>query len=720
MNHQIYSEEGRVKRASKGIYTLIFIVSVIFGLSSAYFSFSRLTYANLTTYQKFNYWSFKASAWRSLVRFKTGNYALLTYVTAEPKTKRELEFLWTENEMELDLDEDGSVALDQYKRPLFHIKIPASSPPRKSRYEVTARENRVVYELLKNNVYQFEYYELFYLPVSIGFGVFLFSLLAGSALMSQNTRRKLKGVFKRGMRLHPIRQYQKLNRKADGLYISVVPPDGSVSLIARMLIGAKEFLTGRDHCHQLRIPRSEENKGTLILGDSGTGKSLLLHQIVDYARAEQNEPGVCYDPAAEFVQSHYREGQDIILNPLDERFPNWQLRDEIRSVADLDLIAESFFPSKGLRDGNSKFFNEAAQDVFKLILARQPSNEEIVKIISDPKAIDAIVRGTEVSYKIDPKAGSQRAAVLGSLAAVNNALRTIPPARSGRKNFSLTSWAGGNKRDSWLFLTMNSASRDTTRPLISAMLNILMRRLMSIPEEGRKNDAWWFVADELHTLNSLSALPEFVAECRKHGIRYVLGTQSKFQLLAQYGDEARMILAQPKLKIFYRCNEPEGAGWVSQIIGEQEINRTQVSESMPVNMQGRNTISLHNVTENRILLTREQIMSLPDLHAVWKFGDAVVPFKLLYRQRQRRTAGFVPRLLRKENLEPIQTRSTAATEINFPDGGNSGLTNNPKVGLNVSTSSADNFPSQTDDGDQNNGSRQKLPEDFSNDIKLDF
>lgn len=551
--------------------------------------------------------------------------------------------------------------------------------------------------------------------------IFVAMFGTGCSILNAGIRKRLKSIFNRGMRLHSVEEYHKLAKKADGFYISVLDPQIKTEKSFGFRSRSRQIDDRNAKVYKLRISRQEESKGTLLLGDSGTGKSLLLHQVIDYARGERKEPGVCYDPASEFVQFHYRADRDFILNPLDERFPNWELRNEIRNASDLDLIAESFFPSKFIRDNTTKFFNQAAQDVFKLILAKKTTNQEIVDIISSPERIDEVVKGTEIAHKIDSEAKPQRAGVLASLADVGKVLRLIPPTQPGRKNFSFTGWASGKKRNSWLFLTMSSDSRDSLRPFVSAMLNILMRRLMSIPQARRENDAWWFIADELHTLNSLSALPDFVAECRKHGIRYFLGTQSKFQITEQYGEGARAILAQSKLKIFFRSNESDSAQWVSQNTGSQETTRTQVSASLPTDMQGRDSVSFQNVTDNYVLFTKEQIMSLPDLHAVWRFGDAAVPFKLCYINRKIRHPDFIP--LPIETPAPTQPQ----TKVQKPSPVETDVYPPPKAVrisnlIEVDTKHSDSakpMPGETGEPKTNNSSHQEPP-DYSNEIRLDF
>ena len=86
--------------------------------------------------------------------------------------------------------------------------------------------------------------------------------------------------------------------------------------------------------------------------------------------------------------------------------------------------------------------------------------------------------------------------------------------------------------------------------------------------------------------------------------------------------------AAPRLKLFYRCGEPESARWVSDTIGEVEIEKPKIGTTASVEDRGRDSLNYSTVVEHRPVVSKEEIMSLPDLHGYWKYGDAVVPFRL--------------------------------------------------------------------------------------------
>jgi hypothetical protein len=123
----------------------------------------------------------------------------------------------------------------------------------------------------------------------------------------------------------------------------------------------------------------------------------------------------------------------------------------------------------------------------------------------------------------------------------------------------------------------------------------------------------------------------------------VLGTQNKAQFEEHYGRGAATMLASSHTKIFFRCNEPESARWVSEMIGEEEKERPRIGTTATVQANGRDSINYSTFTERRSVVSKEQIMSLPNLHGYWKYGDSVVPFRIEPIDRPKVASSFIPR-----------------------------------------------------------------------------
>src|SRR5260370_18325547 len=136
------------------------------------------------------------------------------------------------------------------------------------------------------------------------------------------------------------------------------------------------------------------------------------------------------------------------------------------------------------------------------------------------------------------------------------------------------------------------------------------------------------IIDEVHALKHLPILKSTLVEARKYGVKMVLGTQNKAQFEEHYGHGAATMLASSHTKILFRCNEPESARWVSEMIGEEEKERPRIGTTATVQANGRDAINYSTFTEQRSVVSKEQIMALPHLSRYWKHPDSLAPFPL--------------------------------------------------------------------------------------------
>ncbi len=73
----------------------------------------------------------------------------------------------------------------------------------------------------------------------------------------------------------------------------------------------------KDLSRWARVPREREAMHFLIVGDSGTGKSAAIRQLLSQVW-ERGEAAIVYDPAMEYLPQFYNEARgDVILNPME-------------------------------------------------------------------------------------------------------------------------------------------------------------------------------------------------------------------------------------------------------------------------------------------------------------------------------------------------------------------------------------------------------------------
>jgi hypothetical protein len=382
----------------------------------------------------------------------------------------------------------------------------------------------------------------------------------------------------------------------------------------------------------LRIPRAAENKHILTVGDTGAGKSTIIRQILVQV-AERGHSAIVYDPACEFVQQFYDERRgDIVLNPLDARCPYWSPSDELRRKAEAKAIAVSLFQPAGM---TNRFFVESPQKIFAHLLSFLPTPTQLVEWMSHPQEIDRRVKGTELAALIDVKAPNQRTGVLGSLNMVADSFRLLPKTEETTSTWTATKWA--DERRGWIFITSRPALRDALLPLISLWLDLLVLRLLTEPHPHQRPA--WFVIDELASLQRLPQLHTAITENRKSNNPIILGFQGRSQLEARYGNDAEAMLSQPATKIFLRTSEPRAAKWVSEAIGEVEIERLRETH-FDGTRAGKN-FALDRQTEP--LVMPSEISGMDDLRAYLKYGNYVARFSFPYIELESKQQAFMER-----------------------------------------------------------------------------
>ena len=407
----------------------------------------------------------------------------------------------------------------------------------------------------------------------------------------------------------------------------------------------------------MRIPLAAEAQHFEIIGDTGSGKTTLILQMLRQIQA-RGESAIIYDPACEYIQRFYdAERGDIVLNPLDARCPYWGPSEELRRKAEAKAIAASLYQPTS--DKKGEFFTETPQKLFAHLLTFGPTPQELVQWMSDPAEIDKRVADTELASILSKGAQQQRGGVLASLGLIADSLRMLPTKAQAETTWSATEWS--EKRKGWIFITSKAAEREALRPLHSLWIDLLVLRLLNTPRAEQR--AVWFVLDELASLQRLPQLHTAITENRKSKNPLVLGFQGKAQLEVIYGHMAEVMLSQPATKIFLKTTEPKAAEWVSKAIGQVEIER--MKETHYDGTRAGKNFSLDRQTEP--LVMDSEVSGLADKHAFLKLGNNVARFSFVYSNMPIIAEDFVPRAIEDDELSfdprtltPLRKRRPAA------------------------------------------------------------
>src|SRR5260370_24402251 len=261
---------------------------------------------------------------------------------------------------------------------------------------------------------------------------------------------------------------------------------------------------------------------------------------------------------------------------------------------------------------------------------------------------------------INPQSLDQRKGVLGSLNRVGDGLSLLTAENEANGCWNTVEWS--KTRTRWLFFPSTNMTRDRLMPLVSLWFDLLVMRTQDegAEDEERKLRRVWFILDEAAILQKLPKLHDAVTRNRKTNNPIVLGFQGRSQLQKHYGLDAEVMFSQPGTKIFLRTSEPETAKWISDTIGEVEIE--QLRESRWQEPWRRSRRSKNYQLERRIepLVLASQITGLEDRRGYLKSGNAVVQLSFSYVDLPKVQPALIARVPEVSPEEPPKTAAAVA------------------------------------------------------------
>lgn len=469
----------------------------------------------------------------------------------------------------------------------------------------------------------------------IGFGACLVLLVAGGARLDRTHNREARnGRRLRGPGLISRWRFN-WRTKGNGLRFRL---DNRRNLL--------EWLQRGDSGSCLRIRRDREAHHIQIAGDTGSGKSTLVRDVL-YQVEERGEIAIIFDPDREYIQEFFDEKRgDWVLNPKDDRCPYWPIGAEADDEAEATPIANGFFPEEPTVQ---KFFLNHTRAIFAYLLASyRPTVNELAYWMAHPEEIDKRVKGTEHAHTLTANAAPQRAGILGSLNEAGKPLRMMPTHSEGRRIWTVRQWA--KERKGWIFITSTPDTIDALRPLQSLWLDMLILKLQA--NERKLNQARvWMILDELASLNALPQLHTALTKQRKSDNPIVLGFQGMSQLDALYGKKAETILSQAYTNIVLRTREPRAAKHLSELMGKAQLERVRESKPARWFQRRHRTYSTERVVDPVVM--ESEIQGLEDLTGYFVQQDKIVAIRFHPRRKRTRAADLVERVIPRVEHRPL-------------------------------------------------------------------
>ena len=110
------------------------------------------------------------------------------------------------------------------------------------------------------------------------------------------------------------------------------------------------------------------------------------------------------------------------------------------------------------------------------------------------------------------------------------------------------------------------------------------------------------------------------------------------------------MLSQPATKVFFRTSEPRAAKWISEAIGEIEVERLKESHSMGL-LRSKKSYAMEIATKPLVMAS--EVAGLDSHRAYIKQENRVVPVRFRLAKKRKRQPEFIER--KREKPAPRKT-----------------------------------------------------------------
>ena len=389
-------------------------------------------------------------------------------------------------------------------------------------------------------------------------------------------------------------------------------------------------------------PKGAERFHTIVSGTTGSGKTVLISDLVEQIRA-RGERCLIYDKMGSYTETFFDPRRDVLLNPLDGRAPRWSPFLEARTARDFDTMADALIPRQ--KDAADPFWITAARQLFShgaavLWQRGETRNRVLVDHLlkTELSALAEAMEGTVAQSIVDPANPKTALSVRAMLTANIGAIEVLPDEGDP---FSIRKWIEREDGRGCLFLTSRGDQHASLRGLISTWLEIAVNALLSLPRDDARRV--WVILDELPTLHQLPSLKSGLAESRQFGGCFVLGVQVFSALRDLYGrDGATTISGLCGTRVVLAAPDKDTSEWSAASLGRVELETLSEGVSYETPREG---VTLSTRREERPLVLPSEVSRLENLSGYIKLPGPwpVARIRLKYRKRDIVAARFVPR-----------------------------------------------------------------------------
>jgi hypothetical protein len=413
-------------------------------------------------------------------------------------------------------------------------------------------------------------------------------------------------------------------------------------------------------------PMGAEAEHTLIVGGSGSGKTVALHTLIDSLK-KRGDKAIIYDPSGDFIKFHYRAGHDHILNPFDQRSVRWSPFNDMANMIDWQAAAEDLFSD----DSKEPYWTLVPRAIYARAghlmtlfwakyFGRQPTIKEFLDLINGShNLLYALLANTAAGRSLGETVGGRTESLRSVIANMTTMLEHLA---HDDATFSIKRWVNDPAETNLLFITAPEDMAASVKPLLSHWASMATTTLLARNDEQAKI-ATWIIIDEFPTLK-IDQLAKAPAQLRKFNGRMVIGIQQFSQLQKNYGKEdADTIVGLMANKLILKVGDNATKDYFSKLIGEREVRRKDESHSYGANTI-RDGVSIQNKDSVERIVMPEELSQLPKFHGYLTFSpgrDAqafpFVPVRYEPIDRPKIAEGCI-RVVREETIDSYLPKVT--------------------------------------------------------------
>jgi hypothetical protein len=343
--------------------------------------------------------------------------------------------------------------------------------------------------------------------------------------------------------------------------------------------------TGLQLLPGLPVSRERETRHWLIWGSVGAGKTqTMLHLIL--AAIARGDGVLVLDVKGDMTAG--LPGEPLLIAPQDRRSLVWDVASDCRTKQDARELAARLIPKS-----DDPMWSDAAREIavacIAVLQATQPGRWSWHDLHEVATADTGSLLNFAKTYHRDavrvlenPDSRTTHSVLstfqthMHVVAALGDAWRN-----SAKGSFSIVRWLERPMPHRPVILQHDPRYPELSHAWIGGLLALLASAVGSPALKESRERRIWIFADEFPQLPRLGHFSTFLDLGRSKGVITVIGAQDLAQLRATYGQQrADAWVGMIGTKIITQINAGPGAEEASQLIGDQEIERVERSETV--------------------------------------------------------------------------------------------------------------------------------------------